>query len=226
MKKRINYLGKGVYVLVRDEHEHMQKHWMLGTFYETQRNGMLNYIYQHYQGGVFIDCGACIGNHTLFFAEICGSDRIYAFEPVKGLYSHLKENLAINGIENVITFNCALGNKEGEVSMTPPTGNNVGMSMVNEKGKGVILTTLDKALSGHKITEIKLIKIDVEHYNVPLLEGAGKTLTRFKPDVFIECESSVTLQRTAKILEAIYGYELVLGLVFNRTPTYLFKHAG
>jgi len=224
MIKIIKYEDIPIEVIVKDKTEHIQKYWMGGHFYETQRNGLLNYIYQNYKGGTFIDCGASIGNHTLFFAKICKADYVYAFEPVLESCRHLIENINLNNIVASI-YPIALGNRWGKIGMKPTTTetNNVGMFQVDEQGADVVLNTLDNVLQDNKIDSIKLIKIDVEHYNCPLLEGAECTLEKYRPDVFIECESEQELTETELIMKK-YHYKRVEGLKFNHTPTYMFKH--
>ena len=71
MEKTLHYEGTETEVVIRDAAEHLQKCWVSGNFYEAQRNGMLTVVYQREKkGGKFIDIGASIGNHTLFFIKV------------------------------------------------------------------------------------------------------------------------------------------------------------
>ena len=67
---------------------HQQKFWLKGKYYEQ---AMLDYIRVNYPGGTYIDGGACIGNHTLYFAALC-AQQVIAVEPVKRNAAHLWRN--------------------------------------------------------------------------------------------------------------------------------------
>ena len=85
-KEKVVSLPGGIRVAIRGP-RHQQKWWLRGRFYEAP---MLAYIRKHYHGGTFIDGGACIGNHTLFFARFC-CDQVIAVEPVVRNMAQLME---------------------------------------------------------------------------------------------------------------------------------------
>ena len=67
MTQKVHAHGKTVEFEVRNPQEHIQKNWMVGNFYETQRNGLLNHIANNEDhGGKYFDIGASIGNHSVF----------------------------------------------------------------------------------------------------------------------------------------------------------------
>ena len=84
-----------------------------------------------------------------------------------------------------------------------------------------VQTTVDATLAGREIPPVRLVKFDVEGYNVPALRGARATLERHKPDVFVECETKAALSDAERELSAM-GFVLRRDVVFNKTPTYLF----
>lgn len=220
MEKKLLYDGTETHVIVKNENEHIQKYWMAGRFYETQRNGLLNYIYlNEKKGGKFIDIGASIGNHTLFFANVMRGT-VIAFEPQYESYLHLRDNIKLNQLK-VTYYNVALGDRLDFVQMKSNSPDNVGMFQVDESQPGsTILQTLDyfkSFLHGYDV-----IKIDVEHYNKQLLTGAASVLTNGRGNVYIEAETPEVLKDTDTIM-ATYGYLRVPDLVMNHTPTYLYK---
>src|SRR3972149_7078986 len=125
MIKKLTYQDKSVEVIIRNPNEHIQKHWMLGSFYEGNRNGMLNHIAQFQKPGKWFDIGASIGNHTLFFAML--GAKVYSFEPFQESYSHLNANIERNDFV-VNTYNIALGDRIGGCSMKPMSTANCGMN--------------------------------------------------------------------------------------------------
>ena len=220
-------------VIVKNPREKIQNRWANGIFYETQRHGMLNTVYKKFQGGTFIDIGAAIGNHSLFFYYCCGAERVFAFEPVQAIYQHLVENISLNHADRIRAWNLALGEKTGEVGMTlstkPPEQGGMLMSRVDETGTGVDMARLDDILQAEGVEKVDCIKIDVENYNLPVLRGARETLARFHPAVFCECETTPQFEEVDRFLSGL-GYQVwtVDGkpFVLNHTPTYLWEHSG
>jgi FkbM family methyltransferase len=218
-------------VLIKNVVERIQAKWSAGIFYETQRHGMLNVVYRRFQGGTFIDIGACIGNHSLFFALCCNADRVLAFEPVKEIFDHLEENIRLNRLENVRAKNIALGNRAGEAGMifstVPPERGGMMINKVDESGTGVRLDTLDRVLAEEKVAAVTCIKIDVEGYNLPVLHGARQTILTHHPAIFCECETDEAFREVDAFLSAL-GYRVwaVEGkpFVMNHTPTYLWEY--
>lgn len=219
-----------VAVVVKDRREKIQSTWLRGRFYETQRHGMLNVVYQRCRGGTFIDIGAAIGNHSLFFAGCCEADRVYAFEPVTELYEHLRQNIAVNPMGTIHAYNLALGEHSGEVGMTPSTAprtqGGMLMSTVDESGSGVAMRRLDDVLRGEDLGDLRCMKIDVEGYNLPVLKGATETILAHRPAIFCECETPKQYRAVNGYLESL-GYRVwsVEGkpFVMNHTATYLWE---
>lgn len=220
MQKTLHYDGTETKVLVMNENEHIQKCWMLNRFYEAQRNGLLNIVYnREKKGGKFIDIGASIGNHTLFFANVM-KGKVISFEPQINSFLHLCKNIELNNLE--VTPHCvALGERMGFVDMVCHSPNNVGMYQVEETldGGNARLITLDHYAD--EVAGYDVMKIDVEHYNKQLLTGARKVLTNGRGNVYIEAETPEVLSVTDTIMGG-YNYHRVPDLVMNHTPTYLY----
>lgn len=211
----VTYQDKSVNVVITNPSDHIQKCWVSGRFYETQRNGLLNHIFLNQKPGKWFDIGASIGNHTLFFAMM-GAE-VYSFEPFKESFDHLTKNVQLNNFD-VKLFNVALGHTVGSCSMKQVSADNCGMNQVVD-GNDVALRTIDSldCFDGYD-----MIKIDVEHFNWELLNGARETFTKGKGDIYIEAESIPERDEVDQILGEC-GYKRVEGLVFNHTPTYLYK---
>ena len=213
MIKELTLDNKKVKFIVKDTSEHIQKHWLGGGFYEAHSNGLLAYMYQRkdrYKGKTILDIGACIGNHSLFFEKILGM-AVTAIEPQPDNFKHLTENLALND-SLVKTHNVALGSHKGRIKMDYQDKANIGMFQVG-KGDETDMVRLDSlGLKGD------VIKIDVEHYNIPLLNGGEETIKK-ATQVFIECESDEILMETNEIMTK-YGFKLQK-VKLNHTPTYL-----
>lgn len=215
MIKQLNYLEHTVDVRITNEADHIQKKWILGNFYEAQRNGMLNHIYQNQKPGKWFDIGASIGNHTLFFAMM--GAKVHSFEPFKESFDHLAENVKLNKFKAKL-YNMALGDYIGKCGMKVVSAANCGMNQV-VAGSDVEIVTIDsmECFEGYD-----MIKIDVEHHNRELITGAKHTFKKGKGDIYIEAESIEQRDEVDQLLVEC-GYHRVPDLVFNHTPTYLYK---
>ena len=135
-------------------------------------------------GSVVIEVGAHIGAHTVPAARIVGAwGRVYAFEPQRKLYRELRHNLALNGLNNVVALRYAIGAGDARmVEMNPATPGNEGGTGVGSGGDRVEL----RALDDFRFDRVSLLKIDVEHYENAVLDGATDTIRRNRPVILIE----------------------------------------
>jgi len=196
-----------------------QKIEMESMFYESDILDWLNQ--QDIPTGDFIDVGANIGNHTIYFSKIM-SRKVWAFEPYKEAYKQLVENLHINKIErSVKTFEFGLSSRASRASMIlPKEGNNIGAAKVNideEKGN-VSLKLGDEVLAS--VSKIALMKIDVEGHELDVLKGCIETIQRHKPVLLIEC---MNLNEYKKICNYILPIGYVPTAVFGATPMIVFR---
>jgi len=141
------------------------------------------------QGAVILDIGANIGNHSVFFAAICGARKVYAFEPVQETYRMLVKNIEINGFEKIIDArNIGLGDKRTKGEISAQYADNIGATSIKEAsgggGHSMRIERLDDLdLSGDKID---FCKIDAEGFELKALAGMKNMLHTHRPVVFVE----------------------------------------
>jgi FkbM family methyltransferase len=142
------------------------------------------------RGDCFIDIGANIGLMSIFASQCVGnSGKILAFEAHPETHELLQENIALNHIENIDTFNFALGNETGKATIYDNWNvNRGGASLVihaeNSTGFEVDVKTLDEVIQND--FQPKMIKIDVEGFEFQVLKGATNTIKNCKPILIIE----------------------------------------
>ncbi len=135
------------------------------------------------RGSTVVDIGAHIGTHTLLFSQIVGDEGlIISFEPQMKLYRELIMNLRLNHCTNVISYRCALGNKNGVIEMNPPSHGNEGGVSIGKGGDHAMMMKLDDLC----LSNLSLIKIDVENSEYLVLQGAIKTLQKHRPHILLE----------------------------------------
>jgi FkbM family methyltransferase len=125
---------------------------------------------------LFVDVGANVGSYTILACSAIGA-RGYAFEPIPQTYKRLVDNLRINNIvDRVACPNIGIGSEEGVLTFAADQGccnHALAHGETSEFTTSVNVSTLDKALNDDSPS---LIKIDVEGYERPVLDGAEKTL--------------------------------------------------
>lgn len=158
------------------------------------------------QRRVCIDIGANVG---LWACDLVKSfDHVIAFEPVAEFIECFKKNVPSS---NFTMYQMALGRSESFIDMNIVQGN-TGHTHIKQDsiGKGTIpLKTLDS----FNLTNVDMIKIDVEGFEGEILAGALKTIELNKPVLVIEQqkhEYQNDMQETPaiKILEG-WGYRVV-----------------
>jgi len=136
-------------------------------------------------GSTVIDAGAHIGSHTIVMAKLVGPNgRVYAFEPQKKIYRELYHNLKLNNLNNAIPLRYALGDEAGVIEMNVASIGNEGGTSVGAGGDKVELRTID----GFNFNDVSFIKIDVEHFEDHVLEGARNTIAIHKPILLVEIQ--------------------------------------
>jgi FkbM family methyltransferase len=138
------------------------------------------------KGDTVVDIGAHIGVFSVFASKF--ASKIYSFEPSDENFKVLKENIAINNINNVvIPFNLAVSDNTGERVLFVSPNNSAGHSFYAHeslhKNKEIIVSTvsLEDFVTSNNISVIDFLKIDCEggEYNI-LLECSAKVLSIVK----------------------------------------------
>jgi FkbM family methyltransferase len=167
-----------------------------GHYYERNVEYWIRKILKELDKPVFYDVGANIGIYSIMFADLFKTG--YAFEPVSDIYKILKENIKRNAIENVDVFRIALSNREGKskINLYSSSGCNSlirrnipeGNSVKFLKQEEIKLARLDLFIERESLDPPTVLKIDVEGAEKFVLEGAKRTLHRYRP--IIVCEYS------------------------------------
>lgn len=131
---------------------------------------------------VVLDVGANLGWYSLLLARRCPRARIHAFEPEPRNLALLRANLQQNGITNVTVHAVAVAERSGAMKFFPYPDKNMGRhSLVPMDGLQPIdvqVVSLDDFLRAERIDAraVEFVKIDVEGYELPVLQGASSLL--------------------------------------------------
>lgn len=163
--------------------------------YEEEEFRLIKELALH--ANYFIDVGANTGIFSLFANRVKADLKVISFEPHPYNFARLKKNIALNNA-SVKSFDLAMGNKNTILNFTVPFNDSLAtVSSVNESFtrnfhnipfKTILVeqATLDDFFRTDQISRRDLIKIDVEYYEVEVLEGALMLMSKMKPTILIE----------------------------------------
>lgn len=146
--------------------------------------------------GPMIDVGANTGDYSAVMEDVVGAENLYLFEPLPELYKHLRKRFRKSHV-----FNHAISSEDGSAVMRVPYINGkryntratlnthiedreTGCDMIEIK-----LSPLDSVVDQIGLKSIGFIKVDVEGHELGVIEGACRTLEKFKPLILIEIEA-------------------------------------
>jgi FkbM family methyltransferase len=141
-------------------------------------------------GDIAYDIGANIGVFSVLMAKMVGADgQVVAFEPLPGVFEHLRANITLNALTNVRTLCIALSDVAGTSSM-------------HTADESVLSSLESPAGADHRTEQIRMeigdrlrafeglpipcaVKIDVEGHESSVLRGLHETLRR--PECRLVC---------------------------------------
>ena len=166
----------------------------------------------------FIDVGANIGNHSLYFSKI--SKKVFSYEPNPNTYELLKFNT--RNIPNINIFNIGISNKN-EKKFLNESNFNIGDSSIvslrekqNFKKDGITVHEINSFklddLKDFSNEEISMIKIDVEGHELEVMVGAENLIKKNKPLLIFEHNIGINKEQTLKINDFLeqLGYVIYL----------------
>lgn len=133
-------------------------------------------------GEVFIDAGAYDGGTVLDFIkwhDDSGYEKIYAFEPDTQNAHNVLECFARNNVQNAELINKGTWKNETELNFTNNGSSGAAfIEEINSTSTKIPVASIDSVLQGKRATYIKM---DVEGSEAETLEGAKKTIVKWKP---------------------------------------------
>ncbi|SEC44836.1 FkbM family methyltransferase [Rhodobacter sp. 24-YEA-8] len=167
-------------------------------------------------GDIVFDIGANVGNHTLYLASRVGC-HVVAFEPNTHLAEAISQSARLNNLSELITVkNVGVGDRRGNAHFVKEIPENLGGQSI-EMGAGTIsVIPLD---SLKKPAPVRMLKIDVEGFEIPVLRGAKKLIARDRPVIYAECQNEAQFREVSALL---LDMEYLVHSQFNATPTHLF----
>lgn len=183
------------------------------------------------EGDTVVDVGAWIGYYALLAASKVGyNGKVIAIEPHPLNLAKLHRNIELNGFDNIIVIESAVGAEE--TSMELETGSTPLLhrlkdsnytyvsnsnDIVKESRNNTIkvnVRRLDNILAALGIDDIKLLMMDIEGYEYNALLGCGRWIEEGKIDNIIVEVHTYFLQQLYKSFDDVlnvlkhYGYHI------------------
>ena len=134
-------------------------------------------------GDTVIDVGSNIGTTTIQSSINVGkTGKIFSIEPNPTIYEFLLQNIKLNKLENIKTFNIAAGESDGEVNFSNKRSDVMNKIVDDDSKIKVKMTTIDKLLIDQDI--FNLLKIDVIGYEKFVLLGSKNILKKLNAFIF------------------------------------------
>jgi FkbM family methyltransferase len=190
------------YHALLDFHSRHERWAYLMNGYES---GTTRFLSRLFDGmGCFVDVGANIGLIAIPFSRLVAHrdgvvPEVYCIEAIAANAERLKHNIAINGLaEKVRSIESGIGDEEKVVEIQ------VEGNLKEQEGTGtaniladdtdhpceripLAITTLDNLIKHGSVPEqVSLIKIDVDGYDLKVLQGAENLLDKSRPIIFGE----------------------------------------
>lgn len=189
---------------------------------------MSKYIHRFYIPNTnLVDAGGYIGTTSLLMSEVLSNtnNRVYTFEPI--FNDILFKNIINNKLEKSIElFPCALSNEKGftiEKSLDLSKNTNFGATSIlfnksinDEQNKNVSIYKLDD----FHLSNVSILKIDVQKMEQEVLEGAFQLIQQCKPTIFVEIYD-VNHFKNSKIFKQLNKIGYVIDIIPEGWNDYL-----
>ena len=204
--------------------------YLFGTF-EKEVAGYCREVLR--EGDHALDVGANIGAHSLNMARLVGArGLILACEPTGYAFGKLMRNLALNPslASRVAASQVFLASRADEalpdgIPSSWPLASSAQAEVVASQGVkkptgGASVTTLDAFVATQGDAPLRLLKIDVDGYEMDVLQGGGQVLSRNHPAIILElapysaAAGEGTMIQILEMLRAT-GYQSVTHVTHN-----------
>jgi FkbM family methyltransferase len=180
--------GLDIRFFVTNPADLIQLHHARGEFYEMEELAIIGAYFPN--GGVFLDIGTNIGNHSVFVAKFFHASQIIVIEPNPAAITILKTNVSLNDLTHLVdATHLGVGLSDAPGYATPFTvHNNLGETRMfdTEDAGGLRLVRGDDLFQDRRID---FIKMDVEGMEIRALAGMAETIARWRPPIFIEVDN-------------------------------------
>lgn len=185
-RKSFTVLGSEMAVLPKDPG--ISRELSLYKIHEPLATRLLMNILK--PGMNIVDIGGNIGYYAMLEARMVGAaGRVIAIEPMPKNSEQLCNNVRTNGYQQIQIYKMAIGDRNGTASMYISGKSNWHSLHRNPSTVGEIqvpVSTLDSLLSSHDLSSVDLVRMDLEGYEVVVINGMLQTIEKYSPRLLVE----------------------------------------
>jgi len=196
----------------------------LSSIFEVERAEWAFYVRYLRPGMIVFDVGAHVGELSSLFSRFCGQQgQVHAFEPSSASFERLKAICKFPNRENITPNYLALADKEGMVKLNVYSDEHSVWNGLSDRPTHIFgspvgteriwATTIDTYCAQNGISQIDLLKIDVEGAEYQVLLGAKRVLEeqRIRCCVFEFSPETLNMVNSPDEIEAYlkqFGYRI------------------
>ena len=185
--------------LIKNKNDIIEDFLLNGKQWNNDILLMIGYWIKKYNLKHFVNAGSHIGTMALPISKHI--KRVTAIEAFPPTYKHFLENIKLNNIKNIVSFNVALGDKENKVYFLDPNherikNNSGGIHAVTEddiKKKRLSSNLHNKKYQNNMkkfddlpIEKFDIMLIDVEGREYDVIKGGYQKISKNKPIIIME----------------------------------------
>lgn len=173
----------------------------------------------------FIDIGAHIGSYSFYLSKFC--KEVHSFECASKTQKWLWLGSELNEITNMSIYNCALGAEEVEnANLYIKSSDGINSSLILESKETESITVEKvtiKTLDNFKFHNVGLIKIDVNGWELEVIQGSIKTLEKhnYPPILFQVSNNAELIEKKNLLFNFISSLSYCLCPINNTNDMYL-----
>lgn len=186
------------------------------------KESLLDRFYTRYSDPIqpdwtIVDVGASIGEFCVEAALQVPEGRVIAFEPNPGSINILRQNMRVNGLKNVESYNVGVWKEKGEITLEIPHDESINARSLDcDKEAGpdcrrtsIPVLSLNEMLELIDVDKIDLMKIDTEGTEFEILMSQPAAIFERIERMIIEVHEispEKTCQKMVEYLESL-GYK-------------------
>lgn len=176
----------GDYVLLATKDHQIEEILTRHKYYSQNLPRIARYIQEKYVNFEIIDIGANIGDTIALLRSFGINQQIYAIEGADNYFQILNKNL--KSFQNVEPIKALLGEKTCLEKLSVEAVNGTAKLTATHETE-VAVIKLDDLLRRYKTSNLKLLKIDTDGFDLKIMRGGFQTISTNKPIIFFEYDA-------------------------------------
>ncbi|MET0293399.1 MAG: FkbM family methyltransferase [Phenylobacterium sp.] len=181
---------------------------LYGEYCPAETNALIGLLRP---GMTVVEVGANLGAHTIPIARKVAPGAVYVFEPQQRIFQMLCTNLTLNAVRNVVALPEAAGAQDGSARLPIldyGARNNFGaVAVQSAKALDGAHTVQVRAIDSLHLNACHLIKADAEGWEADVIRGAGETIAKFRPVLYLDNEKPKHQQALVDLVDGL-GYDM------------------